>query len=106
MSSKSSSTVRYHPLSLEYLWLKLVALLLRATVAWTYRSEIPDQRALIPAGVTVSRIKVPSRDEGRSIVVDVYSRETTGDSSGPRAVHLNFHGWSTFLTRRREKVRG
>ncbi|KAL8292389.1 hypothetical protein RQP46_001001 [Phenoliferia psychrophenolica] len=81
----------YHPLSLEYLWLKLVALLLRATVAWTYRSEIPNQRALIPAGVSVSRVNVPSRDKGRSIDVDVYSRETMG-ASGPRAVHLNFHG--------------
>lgn len=86
----TASTVLLHPWSLKYLYLKVVATLLRSLTGVAQAREFKRALMLLPAGVTRRRIQVPSRDKGRTIAVDVYERERA--SEGPRAVHLNFHG--------------
>ncbi|KAH8916401.1 alpha/beta-hydrolase [Atractiella rhizophila] len=72
---------------LRYIRLRLLAALFRALAAFFQRKQVKT----IPTGVTVTRrrIRIPSREQGRSIEVDVYEKEGT---TGVRPVHINFHG--------------
>lgn len=90
----TSQIVVPHPWSLQYIGLRGAAAVLRGLAGLVQSRAILAQRAAIPAGVTIRRIAVPSRDAGRSIDVDVYERApgTGREDAGPRAVHVNFHG--------------
>ncbi|KAF7967799.1 hypothetical protein HWV62_32987 [Athelia sp. TMB] len=82
-----------HPWGFNYLRLRFLAFLLRALVYPGTRAKI--RRQTMVEGVTCKRITVPSRDAGRSIVVDVYSPDHY-DSTKPMPVMVNMHG-SGFL---------
>ena len=77
--------------------LRLVLFPWRLLVAYFYRIQdwigIVASRSLRPSqkpGVRVERIKIPSRDKGRSIAAYKYTpTDVAGDK--PLSVHLNWH---------------
>lgn len=81
--------------------LELVKTLLLYIVAYLLRlsdyikiARTANAREISLEGITVERMRIPSRDAGRTIEVIKYS--PTGESR-PLPVHLNWHasGWGT-----------
>ncbi len=92
--------LRFHPWSFFYFWLKLKVTLVRAVIYIPTILTIRKQIAKSPKGVSRKAIRVPSRDNGRTILV--YRFDSTSSShKGPRPVHINMHGYVyTFQTDR------
>ncbi|KZP25991.1 alpha/beta-hydrolase [Athelia psychrophila] len=79
-----------HGWNLHYLRLQLIATLLRTIlgpIQWL--SRLRYQR--ITPGAAHKRITIPSRDQGRSIIVDTYQSEGH-DTTKPSPVLVNMHG--------------
>lgn len=84
---------QYYHTGLKYIALKTAASAIRALAGFSVAKEASQAISRVPDGVTRRRIEVQSRQSGRTITVDVYEKAGNGES-GPRPVHLNFHGGS------------
>lgn len=90
-----------HAWTLDYLRLRLIAILVRLPVQFALGVSpylLHTDNYLRGKGVTRKRILVPSRQKGRSIKVDVYQPESSTASEGgvwqaaKKPVHINWHG--------------
>lgn len=93
-----------HALTLQYIKNRVIAALVRIPllVLLTFSYYIKDNTLVLRFfhGVTRHRIRVPSRERGRFIDVDIYTPagglEATGSAPGSKKptgpVHVNWHG--------------
>ena len=77
---------------LTYLLRKGIVVCIRTIIGFVSSGMMKRDAALIPAEVNKERIHIPSREAGRFIIVDLYSRGKRSTSSAPPAVLVNFHG--------------
>ncbi|KAF7976669.1 hypothetical protein HWV62_6015 [Athelia sp. TMB] len=78
-----------HSWSLQYIRLQLTVFLLRG-ISWLVLGATRAKPRLVE-GVVRKRISIPSREEGRNIIVDTYQSEEHGNIK-PTPVLVNMHG--------------
>ena len=79
-----------HPWGARWLALQTGVSIVRVIAHFRQAGEIKAAIAAVPDSVKRSRIHVPSREKGRSIIVDVF--EPTERPATPSILHLNAHG--------------
>ncbi|EXJ78016.1 hypothetical protein A1O3_09175 [Capronia epimyces CBS 606.96] len=87
-----ADSITLHPFGLQYYLLLVAAWSLRLPAMildWTKKRKSLD--VLETRGVTRKRIQVPSRENGRTIAVDIYEKANQ-PKDAKRYTHLNFHG--------------
>ena len=89
MSINVDSKLQPHPWGLEYLALKAVVTIIR-TVAGPPKSNAAPE---VPSDISLETLETPSRDQGRSIKIRVYTPTGSQDDRSKRLpVHVNWHG--------------
>jgi acetyl esterase/lipase len=83
-----------HELSLAYVWLKIKLTVIRLMLSCSMPFLIRSDQALVSSmPVTKTRIRIPSRDPGRTIIAHLYSPSShSPDSKTPTPVLVNWHG--------------
>ncbi|EPQ28751.1 uncharacterized protein PFL1_03554 [Pseudozyma flocculosa PF-1] len=95
-----SSVERHHPWTWATIKLRIFAFLFRCLVFPKRIHNYRSRRA--GPGVEFETLYVPSRDDGRTITVDLYKPEGSGAKKLP--VHINWHGSGFLLPSHGEDV--
>ncbi|PWN30751.1 alpha/beta-hydrolase [Jaminaea rosea] len=88
---RDAAPIKHHPMSLQYIRLRLSAALIRGALGLgMFLAQYILQG--VPSDVTVTHTTFPSRDKNRKLRVHIYQPKSLTKSSSPPPIHVNFHG--------------